>query len=137
MDDLVQTDLRSARRAVDDLLEGRTQLRQACEGAVVEWRWARKNSDLPRPEPLYHERYGLPAPRLLEEAPPTPSEEQQYGYDVAGNIVVAREYVSPGSFREELRVPQGETVVGYRWSERVRRWRSTSRGMPAERFAPM
>ena len=33
-----------------------------------------------------------------------PRDEQQYGFDGDGNIVVAHEYVSPGSFREELRV---------------------------------
>lgn len=30
---------------------------------------------------------------------------------------MAREYVGPGGFREELRMRRGETVVGYRWSE--------------------
>ena len=44
-------------------------------------------------------------------------DEQQYGFEADGNIVVVREYVSPGSFREELRVPRGESVMGYRWSE--------------------
>jgi len=117
MDDLIQTDLRSAMRALDDLLERRTELRETSEDAVVEWRWAGKDSDLQRPEPLYRERFGVPAPRLLEKAPATPRDEQQYGYDADGNIVVVREYVSEGGFREELRVPQGDTVVGYRWSE--------------------
>lgn len=72
----MQTDLRSARRAVEDLVERRTELRQACEGAVVQWRWAREGSDLQRPQPLYRERYGKPAPRLLEEAPEVPRDEQ-------------------------------------------------------------
>jgi hypothetical protein len=117
MDDLIQTDLRSAMGALDDLLERRKELRETSEGAVVEWRWAGKNADLQRPEPLYRERFGVPAPRLVEEAPATPRDEQQYGYDADGNIVVVREYLSEGGFREELRVPQGDTVVGYRWSE--------------------
>ena len=116
MDDLIETDLRTARRALEDLGERRTELRQACEGAVVQWRWAREGSDLQRPQPLYRERYGQPSPRLLEEAPASPRDEQQYGFDASGEIVVAREYGGPGSFREELRVRRSETVEGYRWS---------------------
>jgi hypothetical protein len=117
MDELVQSDLRDARRALGGLLERRSELRRECEGAVVQWRWAPGDAELHRPQPLYRERFGVPARRLLEEAPAVPRDEQQYGFDADGNIVVAREYVSPGSFREELRVSRGETVVGYRWSE--------------------
>jgi len=115
-DELIETDLRSASQALEELRERRTELRRECEGRVVEWRWAREGSDLQRPEPLYHKRYGLPAPRLLEDAPAAPLNEQQYGYDGEGHIVVAREYESTGSFSEELRVARGDTVVGYRWS---------------------
>ncbi len=117
MDELIENDLRSARRALKDLVGRRTELCQAAERAVVEWRWARKNSDLQRPEPLYRERFGAPAPRLLDSGPAAARDEQQYGYDAEGNIIVAREYVGPGSFREEIRIPGGETVTGYRWSE--------------------
>jgi hypothetical protein len=117
MDELIETDLRSAMQALDELRERRTELRRQCEDGVVEWRWAREGSDLQRPQPLYRERYGQPVPRLLKEAPAAPLDEQHYGYDGEGNIVVAREYESAGSFREELRVPRGDTVVGYRWSE--------------------
>ncbi len=117
MDELIENDLRSARRALEDLVQRRTELRPACQGAVVQWRWAREGSDLQRPEPLYRERFGTPTPRLLKEPPAVPRDEQQYGYDADGEIVVAREYLEPGCFREELRVPRGETVVGYRWSE--------------------
>lgn len=117
MDDMTETDLRSARRALKDLVERHTELRQACQGAVVRWRWAREGSDLQRPQPLYRERYGMPVPRLLEQAPAVPQDEQEYGYDADGSIVVAREYVGAQDFREELRVYRGETVVGYRWSE--------------------
>ncbi len=117
MDELIERDLRVAHRALEDLVERHAELRQACEDAVVEWRWAREGSDLQRPEPLYRERYGQPAPRLLERAPAVPQDEQQYGYDADGNIVVAREYVGAEGFREELRVHRGETVVGYRRSE--------------------
>ena len=46
-----------------------------------------------------------------------PADEQQYGYDADGNIVVAREHVGSDGAREELRLARGETVVGYRWSE--------------------
>lgn len=122
MDELIQRDLRDARRALEDLLERRTELRQECESAVVHWRWAPGDAQLQRPQPLYRERFGVPARRLLEEAPAVPRDEQQYGFDADGNIVVAREYVSPGSFREELRVSRGETVVGYRWSETGAAW---------------
>jgi hypothetical protein len=117
MKELIETDLRSARQALEEFGERRTELRRQCEDSVVEWRWAREGSDLQRPQPLYHRRYGLPAPRLLEEAPAVPLNEQQYGYDGNGDIVVVREYESVGSFREELRVRRGDTVVGYRWSE--------------------
>ena len=117
MDELIENDLRSAKQALIDLVQRRTDLLQACEDAVVEWRWAREGSDLQRPEPLYRERYGTPTPRLLRQPPAVPRDEQQYGFDADGKIVVAREYVEPGCFREELRVPHGETVVGYRWSE--------------------
>jgi len=117
MDDLIQSDLCRARRALNDLVERRADLRQEREAAVVQWRWAREGSDLQRPEPLYRERSGQPSPRLLEEAPASPRDEQQYGFDASGEIVVAREYMGPGSFLEELRVRRGETVEGYRWSE--------------------
>ena len=117
MDDLIESDMRSARRALEDLVERRAELRRECEEAVVEWRWAREGSDLQRPEPLYRERFGLPTPRLLNDPPMAPLDEHQYGYDGDGEIVVAREFVSPADFREELRIQRGQTVVGYRWSE--------------------
>ncbi|CAN5218611.1 hypothetical protein BH20ACT16_BH20ACT16_04720 [soil metagenome] len=117
MDALIGTDLRSAGRALEDLVTRRMDLRRECEDAVVEWRWAREGSDLQRPQPLYRQRYGLPAPRPLERAPAPPEDQQQYGVDADGNIVVAREYTGSESFREELRVARGDTVVGYRWSE--------------------
>lgn len=113
----MQRDLRDARRALEDVLERRTELRQECESAVVQWRWAPGDAELQRPEPLFRERFGVPARRLLEQAPAVPRDEQQYGFDADGSIIVVRQYVSPGSFREELHVPRGETVVGYRWSE--------------------
>ena len=116
MDELIETDLRGANLALLDLTTRRVELRQACERAVVEWRWASEGSDLQRPQPLYRQRYGLPAPRLLGE-PAAPADEQQYGYDADGNIVVAREYLGSDGAREELRVARGDTVVGYRWSE--------------------
>ena len=117
MDELIESDLRYARGAVDDLRTRRAELRRACEAAVVQWQWAREGSDLQRPEPLYRQRYGVPAPRRLEEAPDVPQDEQQYGVDSDGDILVVREFVGPRSFREELRVRRGDTVVGYRWSE--------------------
>jgi hypothetical protein len=117
MDDLIETDLSRARQALEDLGDRRTELRREREGAVVQWRWAREGSDLQRPQPLHRERYGQPAPRLLEAAPASPRDEQQYGFDAGGEIVVAREYGGSGSFREELRVRRGETVEGYRWSQ--------------------
>lgn len=117
MDGSTQSDLRCAVRASEDLFTRREELRRECEELVVQWRWAREGSDLQRPEPLYHQRHRLPAPMLLAQAPATPQDEQHYGIDSDGNIVVAREYTAPGSFREELRVRRGDTVVGYRWSE--------------------
>ncbi len=117
MDELIENELRIARRALEDLSERHAELRQACVDAVVEWRWARAGSDLQRPEPLYRERYGQPTPRLLEQPPAVPQDEQQYGYDADGNIVVTREYVGTDGFREELRVHRGETILGYRRSE--------------------
>lgn len=117
MDELIENELRIAKRALEDLSERHAELRQGCADAVVEWRWARAGSDLQRPEPLYRERYGQPTPQLLEQPPAVPQDEQQYGYDAGGNIVVAREYVGVEGFREELRVQRGETVVGYRRSE--------------------
>jgi len=117
MDASIQSDLGCAALASEDLATRRAELRRECEATVVDWRWAREGSDLQRPEPLYHQRHGLPKPALLAYAPATPQTEQQYGIDADGNIVIAREYVGPGSFREELRVRRGDTVVGYRWSE--------------------
>jgi len=115
--ELSHADVVEAHRALDELLERRHELRRACEGAVVQWQWATEASHLHRPEPLFRERYGLRAPRLLDGPPPSPSDEQQYGLDACGDIVVAREYVGPRSFREELRVRRGDTVVGFRWME--------------------
>lgn len=117
MDELMQRDLRDARRALEDALHRRAELRQECESAVVQWRWAPGDAELQRPEPLFRERFGVPVRRLLEQAPAVPRDEQQYGFDADGSIIVVRQYVSPGSFREELRVPRGETVVGHQWSE--------------------
>jgi hypothetical protein len=117
MDELIEADLGNATRALEDMVRRRSELRRDCEDAVVEWRWARQASDLQRPEPLYHLRAGLPAPKLLKDAPRLPSDEQQYGFDAGGDIVVTREYMIPGSFREELRVRRDDTVTGYRWSE--------------------
>lgn len=97
MNELTQTDLRTAQRALEDLVDRRLELRRACEDAVVQWRWAREGSDLQRPEPLYRERYGQPAPQLLEEPPAAPQDEHEYGFDANGDIVVAREYVGPES----------------------------------------
>ncbi|CAN5214527.1 hypothetical protein BH20ACT16_BH20ACT16_09060 [soil metagenome] len=45
-----------------------------------------------------------------------PEDEEQYGFDVAGDIVVARMYFGPERFHEELRIRRDETVVGYRWA---------------------
>ena len=117
MDELIEADLQRARRAVEELTTRRTELRRQCEDAVIEWRWAREGSDLQRPEPLHRQRYGQPRPLLLEQEPAVPENEQQHGFDAAGDIVVSREYVGPGSFREELRVRRGDIVIGYRWSE--------------------
>lgn len=117
MDDLIENDLRTARRAVETLAGCRAELRRACEDAVVRWRWASEGSDLQRPEPLYRQRFAVLVPRLLDEPPTVPQDEQQFGYDADGNIVVVREYVGPDSFREELRVRRAGTVEGYRWSE--------------------
>jgi len=117
MDGLSESEAQEAQRALVDQAQRRAELRQACEAAVVQWQWAPENAGLQRPQPLYHQRYGLPLPKLLDEAPSTPRTEQQYGLDANGEIVVAREYVGADEFREELRVRRGDTVVGYRWIE--------------------
>jgi len=117
MDEVIEADLRRARGAVEELATRRTELRRRCEGAVIEWRWAREGSGLQCPVPLYRQRYGQPSPRLLDEEPAVPEDEEQHGFDAAGDIVVTREYVGPGSFREELRVRCGDIVTGYRWAE--------------------
>ncbi|MDP8909677.1 MAG: hypothetical protein M3N47_11315 [Chloroflexota bacterium] len=93
------------------------ELRRACEAAVVQWQWAAEGSSLHRPQPLYRERHGLGPPKLLDKPPLSARHEQQYGLDANGEITVAREYVGPGAFREELRVRRGDVVVGYRWME--------------------
>lgn len=117
MDSVIENDLRTARAAAETIARRRAELRRECENAVVRWRWASEGSDLQRPEPLYRQRFAVLAPRLLDEPPVVPQDEQQYGYDADGHIVVAREYVGPESFREELRVRRARTVEGYRWSE--------------------
>src|SRR5918998_3516484 len=116
MDELIERDLRSATSALGDLVERRLELRRACEDAVVQWRWARAGSDLQRVQPLYRERYDQPPPKLLENAPTVPEDEEEYGFDAAGDIVVARMYLAPERFHEELRIRRDETVVGYRWA---------------------
>ncbi|MDP2711310.1 MAG: hypothetical protein Q8O56_08825 [Solirubrobacteraceae bacterium] len=117
MYELSEAETQEAHRAVSDLLERREDLRRACERAVVRWQWAAEHSDLHRPQPLYRERNGLRLPRLLDKPPSSPQNEQRYGLDANGEIVVAREYVGPGEYREELRVRRGETVIGFRWME--------------------
>jgi hypothetical protein len=117
MGDLSEADLREARQMLDAVAGWRRKLRGACELAVVKWQWAAEESNLHRPQPLYNQRYGLPRPRLLANAPPLPHNEQQYGLDANGEIVVAREHVGPDAFREELRIHRGDTVLGYRWSK--------------------
>lgn len=116
-DELIEADLTEARGALRDLADRRSELRAASEDEVVQWRWAREGSDLQRPEPLYRERYGQPAPLLLADPPVEPHTEHEYGFDAAGHIVVVREHMGTEGFREELRVPRSETVVGYRWSQ--------------------
>jgi hypothetical protein len=118
MDDLCDVDLLEAWELLDGSARVRKKLRGACELAVSRWQWAAEESNLHRPEPLYNERYGLPCPKLLADAPPSPHREQLYGLDASGEIVVAREHVGPRAFREELRVHRGDTVVGYRWSRK-------------------
>lgn len=118
MHDLCDADLEEAWELLEGSTRLRMKLRRACELAVRTWQWAAEESNLHRPGPLYNERYGLPRPRLLANAPPSPHNEQQYGLDASGEIVVAREYAGPQAFREELRVHRGDTVVGYRWSKK-------------------
>lgn len=117
MDELTERDLRSATSALGDLVERRLELRRACENAVIQWRWARASSDLQRVQPLYRERYDRPAPKLLEAAPAVPEDEEEYGFDAAGDIVVARVWAGPERFQEELRIRCDDTVVGYRWAD--------------------
>jgi hypothetical protein len=45
MDELIENDQRSGKRALEDLVQRRTELRRTCEEAVVQWRWAREGSD--------------------------------------------------------------------------------------------
>ena len=117
MDDLSDVDLQEARQTLEAVAGWRRKLRGACELAVVKWQWAAEESNLHRPQPLYNERYGLPRPKLLADPPPSPHNEQQYGLNAYGEIVVAREHVGPQAFREELRINRGDTVLGYRWSK--------------------
>lgn len=86
MDELIRADIGSARLALEDMAKRRTELRGQCEAAVVERRWAAQGSELQRPQPLYHKRYGLPAPRLLDDAPRVPRDEQQYGFSVLWDL---------------------------------------------------
>lgn len=117
MSELSEAEALEAQRALSDLSERRIELRRACEAAVVEWQWAAESSSLHRPQPLYRERHGLGPPKLLDKPPLSPRHEQQYGLDANGEITVAREYVGPSAFREELRVRRGDVVAGYRWME--------------------
>lgn len=116
MSDLREADLPEAWQMLDAMAGWRMALRGACEVAVVKWQWAARESNLHRP-PLYNERFGLPRPKLLASPPPAPDNEQQYGLNTGGRIVVAREHVGPQAFREELRIHRGDSVLSYRWSK--------------------